>query len=484
MEKIENYINGEFVGPREGKHLQNFNPATGKAYSLIPQSQKEDVEASIKAAQKAFPMWSAMPVEKRSHYLRMIAAEIHRRVEELALAESVDSGKPLSLARELEIPRSARNFEFFADTLVSFHNEAYATDRHTLNYTATSAVGPVACISPWNLPLYLLSWKIAPALAAGCTVVAKPSEVTPMTAFLLSQICKDVGLPAGVLNIVHGLGNEVGSTLVQHPEIKAVSFTGSTTTGRWIAQAVAKDFKKVSLEMGGKNPTLVFADADFEQALDGVLKAAFRNQGQICLCGSRIYIERSLYKKFSEALIEKVKKLKVGDPLEPTTEQGAVVSESHLQKIMSYIDLAQKEGGKILTGGKRASVNGLFQGGYFIEPTLIEGLNSSCRTNQEEIFGPVATIQAFDSEAEAIREANSTRYGLAASIWTRDLSRAHRVARDLESGIVWINTWMKRDLRTPFGGVKESGVGREGGIEALKFFSEVKNVCLDFGGSP
>lgn len=476
--KILNYIDGKFIEPLNKKYIDNYNPSLGTVYGQIPDSNSEDVHLAIAAAKKAFPMWSQLSAEERAKYLKNLAAGILQKLDLFVLAESTDNGKPVSVSKAVDIPRSAKNFEFFADAITQFHGESFRTDKSTINYTDYSALGPVACISPWNLPLYLLSWKIAPALAAGNTVVAKPSELTPLTAFLLSQVAYQIGLPAGVLNIVHGTGLAVGAPLVEHVDIKAVSFTGSTATGRNIAKAVASQFKKVSLEMGGKNPNIIFADCDFEKAVETTVRSSFANQGQICLCGSRLFVEKPIYEKFKNALLEKINKLKQGDPMLHETEQGAVVSKEHMEKVLNYIQLAKVEGGKILVGGKPTEMTGKLSKGYFIQPTLIEGLSHTCRTNQEEIFGPVATIMPFTTESEVLEMANSTKYGLACSIWTSNLNRAQKLAVKIESGIVWINTWMFRDLRTPFGGVKESGFGREGGMEALKFFSEVKNICI------
>jgi aminomuconate-semialdehyde/2-hydroxymuconate-6-semialdehyde dehydrogenase len=478
MKKILNYINGELKEPKNKKFLDNLNPATGEVYSLVPDSNEADVLEAIAAAEQAFPTWAQSPVEVRVRYLRKIAEKIQQKSEALALAESIDSGKPLSVSLIVDIPRSQANFEFFADAMTQFHGETFQTDTRALNYVTYSPLGVVACISPWNLPLYLFTWKIAPALVAGNTVVAKPSEMTPMTAYLLSEIAIEVGLPKGVLNILHGRGPEVGAPLVNHPLIKAVSFTGSTMTGRSIAQSTAGSFKKLSLEMGGKNANIVFADCDFNKAVETTVRSSFSNQGQICLCGSRIFVEKAIYEKFKAALIEKTLQLKQGDPLQPDTQQGALVSEDHQNKVLSYIEHAKQENAKILCGGQKTVMSGKFAKGFFVQPTLIEGLSFQSRVNQEEIFGPVATLTPFETEDEVLKMANSTKYGLSASVWTQDLKRGHRIAQRIESGIVWVNTWMLRDLRTPFGGVKESGVGREGGKHALEFMSEVKNICI------
>jgi aminomuconate-semialdehyde/2-hydroxymuconate-6-semialdehyde dehydrogenase len=478
MEKILNYIGGELVPPAGGKFTENIDPSRGKAYSLIPDSDEKDVEKAVAAAKNAFPKWSATSVTQRARLLQKIADLIHENLQNLSEAESRDNGKPLSLSKSLDIPRSEANLRFFASAITQFHGESYMSDTLAVNYTTSTPLGVVACISPWNLPLYLFTWKIAPALAAGNTVVAKPSEVTPMTAFLFSKLAQLAGLPAGVLNIVHGTGPKVGTPLTGHRDVKAISFTGSTVTGRKIAESTAGQFKKLSLEMGGKNANIIFADADLDKALDMTMKSTFSNQGQICLCGSRILVEKSIYNKFRDMMIERTKKLKLGDPLNPQTEQGALVSKIHYDKVLNCIETAKHEGGKILCGGKAAKLEGDLAQGYFVEPTLIEGLEAHCKTNQEEIFGPVATLMPFENETEAIELANSTRYGLSASVWTKDVKKAHGVAGKLESGLVWVNTWMFRDLRTPFGGVKESGVGREGGMEALKFFTESKNICI------
>ena len=478
MLSIENYIGGELVTPASGTYLDNVEPAAGSVYSQIPDSDDRDVNLAADAARAAFPGWSQTSPEKRLEILMRLVSFIERDMEELARAESIDNGKPLSLARSMDIPRAASNFRFYATAAMHTSNESHETVGQAINYTLRHPIGVVGCISPWNLPLYLFSWKIAPAIAAGCTVVAKPSEVTPMTAYLLSKLCIEAGLPAGVLNIVHGLGPKVGSAIVGHRDIKAISFTGGTKTGEEIARIAAPMFKKLSLELGGKNPNIIFADCNYDEMLETTIRSSFANQGQICLCGSRIFVERPIYERFKNDLVSRAMEMNIGDPLDDSTDVGAIVSETHMEKILSYIDLARTEGGTILCGGNRVRLDGRCADGFFIKPTVIEGLSHDCRTNQEEIFGPVVSLQPFDTEAEVLGYANSVRYGLSATVWTENLSRAHRVSAALESGIVWVNCWLLRDLRTPFGGVKDSGLGREGGFEALRFFTEEKNVCV------
>jgi aminomuconate-semialdehyde/2-hydroxymuconate-6-semialdehyde dehydrogenase len=478
MQKISNYINGQLISPQSGNYLDNYNPAEGKVYSQLPDSDERDVALAVQAAQSAFVGWSMMPTTQRAAVLQKISDLIERDLDKLALAESIDQGKPVKLAKSVDIPRASANMRFFATASMHFSSESHLMEGEAINYTTRTPIGVVGCISPWNLPLYLFTWKIAPALAAGCTVVAKPSELTPMTAFLFSQLCIEAGLPTGVLNIVHGLGNKVGQAIVEHPNITAISFTGGTVTGKTIAATAAPMFKKLSLELGGKNPNIIFADCDFEEAVSTSIHSSFSNQGEICLCGSRILVERSLYDRFATEFVKRTKELIVGDPLEEKTRIGALVSDAHQKKVLSYIELAKQEGGKILCGGEQVKVSGRCENGYFVSPTVITGLDQHCRTNQEEIFGPVVTIMPFDKDEEAIAFANSTAYGLSATIWTKNLKRAHRVAHQLKSGIVWINCWLLRDLRTPFGGMKQSGVGREGGWEAMKFFTEAKNVCV------
>lgn len=478
MQKIKNYINGELVEPIGKTYIDNVNPATGEVYSLIPDSDERDVELAVTAAESARENWGNMPVAKRSDILLKIASLIEKHIDRLALAESIDNGKPVSLATAVDIPRASSNFHFYATGAIHLATEAHMTEQVAVNYTIRQPFGIVGCISPWNLPLYLFTWKIAPALASGNCVIAKPSEITPMTAFLLAELCIEAGLPKGVLNIIHGLGNKVGAAIVTHPKILAISFTGGTKTGEWIAKTAAPMFKKLSLELGGKNPNLIFADCNFDEAVKTSVQSSFSNQGEICLCGSRIFVEKSIYEKFKEAFVKRIATLKVGDPLSEDSRMGAIVSKQHMEKILSYIELAKQEGGKILFGGRQLNLSGKNTNGYFIEPTVIEGLAYNCKTNIEEIFGPVVTIMPFETEEEVLHYANATTYGLAATVWTENLKRAHRVAAKLECGIVWINCWLLRDLRTPFGGVKNSGVGREGGFEALKFFTEEKNVCI------
>jgi aminomuconate-semialdehyde/2-hydroxymuconate-6-semialdehyde dehydrogenase len=480
MEKILNYINGKLIEPVSNKWLENYNPAIGTVYSLIPDSNKEDVENAQKAAFNSFHKWSKSSIKERSTVLQKIADLIIERQDDLAMAESIDNGKPLSVAKKVDIPRAATNMSFFASAILHENSESHHMSNVAINYTLRKPIGVVGCISPWNLPLYLFTWKIAPALAAGNTVVAKPSEITPMTAFLFSKICIDAGLPKGVLNIVHGLGPKVGHEITKHPNIKAISFTGGTLTGQKIAEVAAPMFKKLSLELGGKNPNIIFSDCDLEKAVSSSVLSSFSNQGQICLCGSRIFIERKIYDKFKEKFLEKVKALNIGDPLEKTTKIGALVSSQHMNKVLNHIEIAKQEGGILLSGGRQFIPKGRCVNGYFVEPTVFEGLSFDCSTNQEEIFGPVVTLTPFDSEEEVINFANSTKYGLCSMVWTSDLKRANRMSDQLQSGIVWINCWLVRDLRTPFGGMKESGVGREGGTYALNFFTETTNVCISY----
>jgi aminomuconate-semialdehyde/2-hydroxymuconate-6-semialdehyde dehydrogenase len=450
-------------------------------YGQIPNSTKEDVEKAYEAAAKAFPSWSSSTLEERSKIISKIADLIIEKRDFLAAAESKDNGKPIALAKQVDIPRAASNFQFFANAITQFASEAHESiGLNAMNFTLRQPIGVVGCISPWNLPLYLFTWKIAPAIAAGNCVVAKPSEITPMTAFLLGEICTEAGLPKGVLNIVHGLGTSTGQAIVEHPNIKAISFTGGTKTGAHIARVAAPMFKKLSLELGGKNPNIIFADCNYDKMLATTVRSSFANQGQICLCGSRIFVEEKIYKKFKEDFIKKVSELKIGDPSSEDTNIGALVSKEHLEKVKSYIDVAEQEGGTILFGGDRVIVDN-FKNGYYLQPTIIEVADNKCKLNQEEIFGPVVTIMPFKTDEEALQLANDVKYGLSATLWTNNLNRTMQFSKQLQTGIVWVNTWMLRDLRTPFGGQKDSGMGREGGFEALRFFTESKNICIQYG---
>lgn len=472
-QQLANFIGGEFVAPAGGHYLDDIAPATGEVIARIPASGREDVDAAVRAAKAAFPAWSKTPAAERSRLLLKVAQLIEERLDELAAIESADGGKTLSLARTLDIPRAALNFRFFATAILHESTEAHQTDDRALNYTLRQPIGVAGLISPWNLPLYLLTWKIAPAIATGNTCVAKPSELTPLTANALAELAEEAGIPPGVINIVHGLGAEAGAAICEHPDVPLISFTGGTVTGARVAATAAPLFKKLSLELGGKNPNVIFADADLDEAVATSIRSSFWNQGEICLCGSRIFVERSIHDAFVERFVAATQKLRVGDPLDADTDVGALISEAHLEKVSGYVKLAIEEGGTIATGGRRVE-----RPGFFFEPTVITDVDCECRVTQEEIFGPVVTVTPFDGDEEAIRMANATRYGLSATIWTRDLKRAHRVAAQLNAGTIWINCWLLRDLRVPFGGMKDSGVGREGGYESLRFFTEAKNVCL------
>ncbi|KAF9438110.1 Aldehyde dehydrogenase 8 member A1 [Entomortierella beljakovae] len=476
---IENFINNEYVKPIQNMYFDTFEPARGAPYAQLPDSTKEDVELAYEAAAAAFPGWSKAGAPQRSRILNKIADLIESRLDEFAAAESKDQGKPVELAKTVDIPRAIYNFRFFAGAILHNLDEAGELPGVGLSYSQRMPIGVVGLISPWNLPLYLLTWKIAPCIACGNTAVCKPSEFTSMTAYLLCSVLRESGLPAGVVNMVFGTGVNAGQAIVEHPRIPVISFTGGSVTGSKIIANSAKHFKKLSLELGGKNANIVFADCDFDLAVKTSIRSSFANQGEICLCGSRIFVQRPIYERFLKELVQGAKALKVGDPTKKDTNLGALVSLQHWEKVMSYIELGQKEGGNIECGGQKpASLADEFKNGYFLEPTVISGLTPACRTMREEIFGPVVTIYPFDTEEEVIDIANDSVYGLSCSIWTENGRRSRRVAGLIQAGTVWVNTWMARDLRMPFGGMKQSGLGREGGSHSLDFYSELKTICL------
>ena len=478
--QVRNFIDGKFVAALGGESFENINPATGKLIGHCPRSQLEDADAAVLAAQKAYPSWSRLGFAKRAAILDKAAAIIESRLEEFARAESIDTGKPLSVSMSVDIPRAASNLRFFASAVKHDQTGCHPMD-DAINYTVRSPVGVFALVTPWNLPLYLLTWKAAPALVMGNTLVVKPSEMTPTTATLLAEVLTEAGLPAGVFNLVHGFGAEIGGPLISHPGVRGVSFTGGTATGRVVGQAAIADFKKLSLELGGKNATIVFADADLNETLNGITRASFLNQGQICLCGSRVFVERSVFETYRDGLVERAQAMRIGDPLDKETQLGALISHAHRDKVASYAKLAVEEGGEVLTGGKAPQFNTDLDEGAWFQPTVVTGLSITSRCATEEVFGPFVTLHPFDDVSEVIEAANSVEYGLAASVWTKDLKKAHRVSAALECGMVWVNTWLHRDMRVPFGGVKASGLGHEGGEYSLDFYSEAKNICIYTG---
>lgn len=475
-QELLHFIDGKFVPSEDGRMFDNINPATEEVIARVAEGGRREIDQAVQAARRAFRTWSRTPAQERAKILNRIAEIIESRVEELALLETQDTGKPLWLTKSLDIPRAAYNFRFFADFVKGLGTECFEMEGVALNYALRRPVGVAGLISPWNLPLFLLTWKVAPCLAAGNTCVIKPAELTPTTATKLAEICQEAGLPDGVLNLVHGFGPDAaGQFLVEHPDVNLISLTGETTTGKAVMAAAAPTLKRLSFELGGKNPNIIFADADLDDCIETTIRSSFINQGEVCLCGSRIYVERPLYETFVERFVERTRQLKVGDPLQPDTYVGALISQEHLERVEGFIRRAVEQGARILTGGRRPE--GL-ERGYFLEPTIIVDVDHGCEIVRQEVFGPVVTIQPFDTEEEVIYHANDTHYGLAATIWTSNLKRAHRVAGELEAGVVWINTWFLRDLRTPFGGMKQSGIGREGGVHSFEFFTELKNVCV------
>jgi aminomuconate-semialdehyde/2-hydroxymuconate-6-semialdehyde dehydrogenase len=473
---LSNYIRGRFVEHAGSEWMDVVEPATGVVFAKLPLSDSQDVDAAVEAAREAQPGWASLEIKERADWLDVIADSLEASFEEIAELESRDTGKPISLARNVDANRSVANFRFFAGLIREQESETFEMDDAT-NYVVNKSVGVGALITPWNLPLYLLSWKVAPAIGMGNTVVCKPSELTPMTADLLMRVIDGVGLPAGVVNLVHGDGAGAGSPLVAHPEVDLISFTGGTSTGEKVAASAAPMFKKISLELGGKNSSIVFADCDMEKTVAGVVRSGFLNQGQVCLCGSRILVESSVYDEFEAKFVESVEQMRIGDPSDDSTDLGALISRDHLQKVQGYVNLAIEEGGRVLTGGAPC-LPSEFEGGNWMAPTVIADLSPESRCSTEEIFGPVVTLHRFESEGEAVKIANGTRYGLAGSVWTSDIERGKRVSEAMETGMVWVNTWLHRDLRVPFGGVKDSGVGREGGKWSLRFFSEAMNICV------
>jgi aminomuconate-semialdehyde/2-hydroxymuconate-6-semialdehyde dehydrogenase len=475
MIQVQNYINGEFTTTKD--IIDDINPATGEIIAKIPKSGSKEVSNAVDAADMARVSWSELSSEKRADWLDKIADALESKSDDIASLESQDTGKPIALAKAVDASRSVANFRFFAQFSRDFSVENFEMD-DAMNHVVLKPVGIAGLITPWNLPLYLLSWKIAPAIVMGNTVVAKPSELTPLTANLLSQTLDEIGFPAGVINILHGLGSETGQAIVENPKINLISFTGGTLTGKKVAETAAPMFKKLSLELGGKNATIILDDANLDSSIPEIARSAFMNQGQVCLCGSRILVSDKIWDEFVDKFVDYVKNMKVGDPSSEDSDLGALVSFAHRDKVESYIHLAEREGGKILCGGKSPTLPSPFDKGAFLEPTIVSDLSHMSRTATEEIFGPVVTLHPFRTDEEAIEIANCTDYGLAGSVWTGDTNRGKLVAEKIETGMVWVNTWLHRDLRVPFGGVKDSGVGREGGRWSLSFFSEAVNICV------
>ena len=482
MKQIQNFINGEFAnGVRT---FDKRSPVTGEVIARVHEAGRAEVDAAVAAARAALKgPWGRMTAAERVERLHALADAINRRFDEFVAAECADTGKPMSLARHLDIPRGAANFKIFADVVknvpTEFFELATPDGRGAINYGHRTPVGVVGVICPWNLPLLLMTWKVGPALACGNTVVVKPSEETPQTAALLGEVMNEAGIPKGVYNVVHGFGpGSAGEFVTTHPHVDAITFTGETRTGEVIMKAAAKGARPVSLEMGGKNAAIVFADCDFDAAVEGTMRSVFANCGQVCLGTERVYVERPLFEKFVAALAERAKKLKIGVPEDAATGMGPLISIEHRNKVLSYYQKAREEGATVVTGGGVPTMPDALAQGAWVEPTIWTGLSDTAATTTEEIFGPCAHIAPFDGEDEVIKRANALDYGLAASVWTTNLSRAHRVAARIEAGIVWVNSWFLRDLRTPFGGMKQSGIGREGGVHSLEFYTELKNVCV------
>jgi aminomuconate-semialdehyde/2-hydroxymuconate-6-semialdehyde dehydrogenase len=479
---IQNYIDGRFVSGEN--EFADVNPADGTTIAQVSEAGKEQVNAAVQAARQALSEeWGRIGIRERAARLHKVAEAIEKRFDCFVQAEVADTGKPVALASRLDVPRAAANFRVFADLIKMSGLESFQTETpdgtNALNYAVRKPLGVVGVITPWNLPLLLLTWKVAPALACGNTVIVKPSEETPATATLLAEAMQDAGIPHGVYNVVHGFGpGSAGEFLTQHSEVDALTFTGESKTGAAIMKAASSTVKPISFELGGKNAAIIFADCDFEEAVSGVANAVFLNTGQVCLCAERVYVERSIFAAFVDALNQKAEALHPGWPTESTTDFGPLISAQHREKVLSYYQLAREEGANVITGGVVPEFGDHRDNGFYVQPTIYTGLPESARCVKEEIFGPVCHVAPFDSEEEAVAMANDTKYGLAASIWTGNLKRGHRVAQQMRVGITWVNCWFLRDLRTPFGGAGLSGIGREGGVHSLNFYSELNNICV------